>query len=557
MADAKQKLVIDVVAKNTAALGGVAAGLNSIKASALGAGAAMRVLGPLLAVLVTGKVIKDIVTTNARFEDLRTTLASVTGSAEEGAAAFDFISEFATKTQFGVEDLTNTFIKLKAAGIEPTQELLNTFTDTAAITSDQIGSLEAVTDLFARTVSGGLGLEEIQRLGDRGVPVLDILEEKLGLTRQEISEFGKTAEGARKITEAFAQGINERFGGATQNLIANTSTKFSNLGIALKNAADDIGEQLAPAIGDATVALTEFIEENEEAIISVAEFVGGALSAFLNILGKVAAAVFKVVGAVAKLGNRIKELLGFTKEEVQVEEEKTKKLQESTKAYEKSTRAIKTNKESTKKLIENNKKLNEQYNFNVSAQELLKNGINALNDAMVTGFSDAILKAKTLGEAIRNIANVALRQLIEGFVQIALVTPILERLTKFLRQQGILQDNLNSKLRTEIGLRSILALFGGGGGGGFGIPFLADGGKTVGGRPYIVGERGPELFVPSTAGTVVPNDQLGMGTSGPVNVNFNINAVDAASFDELLLSRKNLIVGTIQQAFRQQGRRLA
>lgn len=406
-------------------------------------------------------------------------------------------------------------------------------------------------------MSGGLGLEEIQRLGDRGVPVLDILEEKLGLTRQEISEFGKTAEGARKITEAFAQGINERFGGATQNLIANTSTKFSNLGIALKNAADDIGEQLAPAIGDATVALTEFIEENEEAIISVAEFVGGALSAFLNILGKVAAAVFKVVGAVAKLGNRIKELLGFTKEEVKVEEEKTKKLQESTKAYEKSTRAIKTNKESTKKLIEDNKKLNEQYNFNVSAQELLKNGINTLNDAMVTGFSDAILKAKTLGEAIRNIANVALRQLIEGFVQIALVTPILERLTKFLRQQGILQDNLNSKLRTEIGLRSILALFGGGGGGGFGIPFLADGGKTVGGRPYIVGERGPELFVPSTAGTVVPNDQLGMGTSGPVNVNFNINAVDAASFDELLLSRKNLIVGTIQQAFRQQGRRLA
>ena len=44
---------------------------------------------------------------------------------------------------------------------------------------------------------------------------------------------------------------------------------------------------------------------------------------------------------------------------------------------------------------------------------------------------------------------------------------------------------------------------------------------------------------------------------GETTVNFNINAVDAAGFDELLLSRKNLIVGTIQQAFRQQGRRLA
>jgi hypothetical protein len=44
---------------------------------------------------------------------------------------------------------------------------------------------------------------------------------------------------------------------------------------------------------------------------------------------------------------------------------------------------------------------------------------------------------------------------------------------------------------------------------------------------------------------------------GDTTVNFNISTVDAAGFDELLLSRKSLIIGTIQQAFRQQGRRLA
>ena len=57
----------------------------------------------------------------------------------------------------------------------------------------------------------------------------------------------------------------------------------------------------------------------------------------------------------------------------------------------------------------------------------------------------------------------------------------------------------------------------------------------------------------------MPNEALtgGAAIGGEVNVNFNINAVDAASFDELLLSRKGLIVGTIQQAFRQQGRRFA
>ena len=565
MADAKQKLVIDVVAKNTAALGGVAAGLNSIKASALGAGAAMRVLGPLLAVLVTGKVIKDIVTTNARFEDLRTTLASVTGSAEEGAKAFDFISEFATKTQFGVEDLTTTFIKLKAAGIEPTQELLTTFTDTAAITSDQIGSLEAVTDLFARTVSGGLGLEEIQRLGDRGVPILDILEEKLNISRNEISEFGKTAEGAAKITNAFAEGINERFGGSTQNLIQNTSTKFSNLGIALKNAADDIGEQLKPAIGEAVVGLTDFIEENEKAITSIAKFIGEGLSLFITVLGKVATAVGKVVDGISKLARKTKELLGLSKQEVELNDERIKDLRAFHDAYEENyhiqqltVKALKEEKKATKEVKEEQKELEIQFNHNVTSQELLIAGMNTFNDTAVSALTDVIFQAKTLNEALRNIVNVALRALVEGFIQLVVVKPILQAIEAFLIRQGVLQKKVNNELRTELALRTALAVVTGGGSmfGGF----FANGGNVKGGVPIVVGERGPELFVPNSSGSIVPNNQLqssGAAVGGEVNVNFNINAVDAASFDELLLSRKGLIIGTIQQAFRQQGRRFA
>lgn len=37
----------------------------------------------------------------------------------------------------------------------------------------------------------------------------------------------------------------------------------------------------------------------------------------------------------------------------------------------------------------------------------------------------------------------------------------------------------------------------------------ATGGGVIGGTPYIVGERGPELFVPSTSGRIIPNDELG------------------------------------------------
>jgi hypothetical protein len=52
------------------------------------------------------------------------------------------------------------------------------------------------------------------------------------------------------------------------------------------------------------------------------------------------------------------------------------------------------------------------------------------------------------------------------------------------------------------------------------IPARATGGTVSGGRPYMVGERGPELMVPGRTGTVVPNDQL---SGGGVTVNQTIN----------------------------------
>lgn len=44
---------------------------------------------------------------------------------------------------------------------------------------------------------------------------------------------------------------------------------------------------------------------------------------------------------------------------------------------------------------------------------------------------------------------------------------------------------------------------------GFRIPMLADGGPAKAGMPHIIGERGPELFVPRQSGTVVPNGAFG------------------------------------------------
>lgn len=58
----------------------------------------------------------------------------------------------------------------------------------------------------------------------------------------------------------------------------------------------------------------------------------------------------------------------------------------------------------------------------------------------------------------------------------------------------------------------------------------AVGGAVYGGTPVIVGEQGPELFVPAGMGEIVPNDALGGGASVTVNQNIHIDArADQAS----------------------------
>jgi hypothetical protein len=50
------------------------------------------------------------------------------------------------------------------------------------------------------------------------------------------------------------------------------------------------------------------------------------------------------------------------------------------------------------------------------------------------------------------------------------------------------------------------------------IPKLARGGMVNANSPYIVGEVGPELFVPSSGGRIVPNNKLGGGGNIYINV---------------------------------------
>ena len=116
----------------------------------------------------------------------------------------------------------------------------------------------------------------------------------------------------------------------------------------------------------------------------------------------------------------------------------------------------------------------------------------SIEDGIVQNLADAVEGTQTLAEAAVNVLNQLKRKLIEVAIQNAI-------------------SGLN---------------IGGQVGDFFEDVFKAEGGPVNRGRPYIVGERGPEMFVPNTSGSIVPNNSLGGGGASVVN-NISVS-VDAS-----------------------------
>lgn len=79
----------------------------------------------------------------------------------------------------------------------------------------------------------------------------------------------------------------------------------------------------------------------------------------------------------------------------------------------------------------------------------------------------------------------------------------------------------------------------------------ADGGPVGAGQTYLVGERGPELFTPSTAGAVLPNDLLGRAAGGgaPVVNIRNVNAFDTSVISDFMGSDpgERLVINAVKR----------
>lgn len=127
----------------------------------------------------------------------------------------------------------------------------------------------------------------------------------------------------------------------------------------------------------------------------------------------------------------------------------------------------------------------------------------ATMDSFTTGFAEAISGAKSFKDAFKDMARSIINDLIRMAVQYYITQQLFGALTNFISSLG-----------------TGPAASTGGSTGSSSLARAAVGGPASMGRPMLVGENGPELFVPSAGGQVVPNGRMGGG--GSVNQTINI-----------------------------------
>ncbi|APC43900.1 tail length tape-measure protein 1 [Methylophilaceae phage P19250A] len=174
-------------------------------------------------------------------------------------------------------------------------------------------------------------------------------------------------------------------------------------------------------------------------------------------------------------------------------------------------------------------------------------------------YTDNATNAAKLGEQAFVSVTQNMEQALDKFVQTGKLN--------FKELAGsIIQDLIRIQLKAQatsffssLGIGDFFSgIFGGGSKTAFsgGIKLFADGGSPPVGVPSIVGEKGPELFIPKSSGTIIPNNQLGsaMGNQPQVVYNGpyiqNMSAIDTQSGLQFLSKNKQAVWAANQSAQR-------
>jgi len=283
----------------------------------------------------------------------------------------------------------------------------------------------------------------------------------------------------------------------------------------------------------------EKVEETTEVIQQGTVALSG-YEKFLLRIGNSASASAAELGYAMQAKQHFTEQLTQGKISIDVYAEAMDRLNRILGVQQKSTEKVtKTVKESNKAIVEDTK----------TVTEIIQDKINGMSGSISSTFTDVFLGLKDGFTALEDIALSVVKTIVNTLMEEFLVKPLLKNISQAIG--GAFGGGMGGG-----------GLFGGGGMGslfGLGLSFLtggffAEGGNVPTGRkPIVVGEKGPELFLPGRAGQVVPNTDLTGADAGDLTINFNINAIDTQTGTEFIVENKRVITGVIQDAYRRRG----
>ena len=571
---------------------GLKRGLMAVGAAAVGVGAA-------------------ILATGSKFETLKATLTTITGSSEEAGRAFEYIQSMATKMPSSLEEVTTAFTRLTGMGIAPTEQRLMAFSDIAAGTGKSlIQFTEAV---------GDAAMGEFERLKEFNIKARTEAD-KYVLTYKGIEhEVEKSSEG---IVQALTDISETNFGGASEERMKTLSGEISNLGVEIDNLLNsgyeggigDFAKKFVAGFADIVKNADMYFNGLKSLIVSAIEGITEAgihmKYAFLLYWNAIAFAASTAFDNIANyfIGNinemieginKLRSLMGMEdiallesvdtasdnlddiyalhdakEKEIRLNRELGESIRQEiidsnikaasavgdytaeqmkkaaadreAAAAEKEaadaaadklaldkdrlamTKKLRTNEEIHADAIKEASRLYQGVGGNV---ELYERAVKAANDALadsVPATEEAMFQMATMKEMWLETAKSMQSSFSDFFVDV-LDGKFGDLATSF--------RNMINKMVADLAASALMNwLVGGNGTGGVlsgiakAIGARAGGGPVSSGHPYVVGEMGPELFIPQTTGRIATNSDVaasGAGSSGGGTANINIYAMDS------------------------------
>jgi len=253
---------------------------------ALGVGAAFAAIGG-------GLLVREIVNTTAAMEGLKNQLNFATGSAQQGAADFEYLRKTSQEMGLDFNTAATAFAKFSGAarqtslegqGVKDVFESVGMASTVMHLSAEQSeGAFRALEQMLSK---GKVQAEELRgQLGERIPGAFQIAARAMGMTTMELDKFmadGKLM--SEEFLPKFAAQLKTEFAGgmnvASQSLQANLN-RMNNSFLELKYT---IGQLLMPIIQGMILgisSLTNFVKEHAVALAFLGGVLAGAAGALL------------------------------------------------------------------------------------------------------------------------------------------------------------------------------------------------------------------------------------------------------------------------------------